>query len=265
MENDQLHQLLAKYTASTDKLEKVILAREIAEYYAQKTRQFNEAKEYLQTALKLAEELQNSTEISKICSHLGSVYRFLGDREAARDALNRAITIAENAQDELLLVQPYLHLGTLTRDENDFFIALDCCEKALKIAEQYGERELCGSAFAGIGTIYIIIDEPKLAVQNIRQALKMLPKDSSQRWVCYYNIALAYGNLHDYALAISYFKLAIPLMEMVNHHIGVAEGSRKRDTLYQKGQCLARRPIIANCGYKQDHQCRRRHPATAGQ
>jgi len=215
---------IAKYELSTDKSEKVILAREIAVYHEQKTRQFEIAKEYLQAALALAEELNDQSEISKICCHLGSVYRFLGDREAARESLGRAIKIGEELQDDLLLAQAYIYLGTLNRDENDFFIALDFYEKALNIAEHKGDRDLCGLAFAGIGTIYIIIDEPKLAVQNIRQALKMLPKDSSQRWVCYYNIALAYGNLGDHALAIGYFKRAIPLMEQINHHTGVAEG-----------------------------------------
>jgi len=223
MENDQLKEMLASYEAETDLLEQARLGFKIARYYQINLSKYEDALKYFLRALQIAEALKNEREISIVCNGLGSLYSYIGNSDKAKETLQRAISIGETLKDDSLLARPYINLGNVYSNEFNHYMAIDCFEKALRIAETIGEQELLGMATISMGRAYVDIDEYKQSIHYNRLALKTLPPDANQIFVCYINMGLAYIHLKEYYHAIGCYNRAIPLLERVNHLTGIAE------------------------------------------
>jgi len=236
MTDDPLSTLLASYEAEQDPLVKMKIGHDIAVYYYFKLSKYEEAIQYDLQVLKIAEELHKEREASTICNLLGASYRNLLMMDEAKEILQHSISIGEKLQDCSLQHRPYIDLGGVYLNTYNHSLALDCFVNALKISEKLGDSEVIALANTCIGRTYSEIGEYNKAVSYIRKALKILPIDNWQIFVCYQNIANAYCYLNDHYLAIGYLKKAIPLYEKVHSRLGVAETYCKIGEIYNKIQ-----------------------------
>jgi len=223
MENEQLQEMIANYTAETDLQNKLRQGSEIANLYSNKLGQYDEALRYLQEVLQIAEQMQDNSEISIIYNALGELYRQMQEGEKAKQAFLQAAKYGEKGQDGSLLPRPYINLGNIYVEELDITLALDYFERAKNIAERIKNDFLLSIALSSVGRAHLERHDFKNAVKYLRQSLKMITSDTYNRCVIYVNLGIAYGQLKDDSLAIGYFKRAIPMLEKINHKVGIVE------------------------------------------
>jgi len=222
MNTVELDKMISNYESETAPLKKVKLGYNIASYYYFKLNKLEETMQYLLQVLKIAEDINDEKLITLIYNLMGASYRNMGMNKEAKEVLLRAVEIGESLQDHFLLCRTYLDLGGVYINIYSHSLAIDCYEKSLKYAELINDNEVVGFATIMIGRTYQEIQDYQKAVMYLRKALKILKRDHEQIYICYYNIALAYTELKEYALAIGYFKRVILLIEKINRPEDVA-------------------------------------------
>jgi len=223
MDDEPLHEMISRFNAETNSLEKVKQALQIARQYFHELHQPDEAQQYLQEAMQTTELMPIDAELSTTVFQIGELYRDMQENEKAKQTIHRAISLGKELQDDTLQFTPYLCLGHMSVDELNHSQALEYFEQALKIAEKQKDQAMIGVSLSGVGRAYLENHDYTKALQYIRQALTKTVIGSFQRIACCVNMGITYVHLGDNALAIGYFKRVIPMLEVINHKAGIAE------------------------------------------
>ncbi|MEO0080289.1 MAG: sigma 54-interacting transcriptional regulator, partial [candidate division WOR-3 bacterium] len=143
---------------------------------------FDQAIEYLTSALSLREELGTEHSIAATCNNLSLVYWERGDLTEALEFQQRSLGLKELIGDRYGIGVSQLNLGLIYVDLGDWDKALECYFRALAEKEQSGDKADIALCYNNIGELYLKRGRLDRASFYLEQALK-LAKAAPSRWV----------------------------------------------------------------------------------
>jgi len=179
---------------------------------------FTTALLHLRKALSLLESSRHSLK-AQVLNELAICQQYLGDWERAIQTYSEAITVLKNQPygNDYLLAGFYLNMGNCYLDLKKTAAAFTYYEKALKIWQNFpnssSSKEIM-KAFWQVGDIYLIQNQPKIALGYYQKALNQSSAESSQNYKAlgYLHIAKAKHLLGDYKESLQYYDQALILL-----------------------------------------------------
>jgi len=116
--------------------------------------EWDEAGRYYKESEKIAENMSDMTELSRIYADLGSIYRNKGELESAMEYHKKSLQIREGLGDKRGISQALGSIGSIYRKKGELESAMEYHKKSLQIREEIGDLQGMAQAYGSIGSIY---------------------------------------------------------------------------------------------------------------
>ena len=170
----------------------------------------SEALKYSFEALKISEQINDSTKLADALDNLGEIYRRLGKFDSTEFYLNKSIEIKKKTKNETLH-STYNLLGKSYANNGNYEKSISSFMSALYLMEDEKNEE--GSAFYlnNIGIVFDIQGIYDKALEYYNKSLAIKEKNNMQDALAasYNNIAIVYFNLDDYEKSLEYHQKAL--------------------------------------------------------
>lgn len=215
---DSIKQLLASASEDTDKVK--IFYNLSNEF--DKNDDNKNALLYADSSLMLSKKLRFTSGEIKALIILGTCYDIDKDRDKAITYYLYAKELAEKINDNVQMVQVYLNLTELYKFEQNLPEAFKNANLALHLSEKIGNKHLIAHALLSIGRIYsakeyFFYDKTSNNEMDIycTKALKLFEESPDTEpediVTCYQFIARAKFNQQNFAEALHFYELALPI------------------------------------------------------
>ncbi|WP_066221315.1 tetratricopeptide repeat-containing hybrid sensor histidine kinase/response regulator [Formosa haliotis] len=131
------------------------------------------AKKKLETALKLAENIQNKKSIGLIYSKLGKLEYIIEEPEEAIKTLTKAIEVQRFAKDNINIAETYKTLGNVYMTLKDYEQALIYFTASLTLFEQENLDEFAAEVLLNEGKAYMYLKQYRKARERIDKSLAL--------------------------------------------------------------------------------------------
>jgi PAS domain S-box-containing protein len=167
--------------------------------------------DYLQKALKIAEEINYKTGIIKCLNSIGVAYKTRGEIPKAIECFEKGIKIAQEQNEILEMSKCSMNLAQLYFSENKMEKAVEEYQKALKHFEELNEKSLMSNCLNSLGVIYSIQGNYPLALECLQRKLKISEDQNDKSAVItgLMNIGSTYSAQTDYSKALEYQEKAL--------------------------------------------------------
>jgi tetratricopeptide (TPR) repeat protein len=177
-------------------------------------------------ALRIAEEMKDDYQISKILNNIGNVYMKQEMYSSALKNYFRSIAIKEKIKDEKSLAKTYNNVGIIYERIDSPYVALEYYEKAIQIYEIQNEQKSLENTYSNIAVVYrklALINKNKdnylkKSIEYNEKAL-VLAQKSKNRYLqstILSNLGGVYNNLGNYDKALKLIYEGIKLSEEIN-------------------------------------------------
>ncbi|MDM8567664.1 tetratricopeptide repeat protein [Candidatus Halobeggiatoa sp. HSG11] len=163
-----------------------------------------------QTALDLAQQLDNKPDIGKFLVNLGAVSYNIGEYQAALQYFQQAVLIDQELNDKNGQSADHHYLGLISYQLQNYQTALHHYKLALALQAELDANQ--NNTLNSIGMVYDSIGEYQQAITHYKQIV--VPSGTIGAANNLSNLGVAYKNLSDYSTALSYFQQAL---EIANH------------------------------------------------
>ena len=179
---------------------------------------YSDAIKYGETALKLAEEINNKKIMGGQIGNLGIIYQSLGNYPKALEYAYRSLKLSEELGEKRSIAINYVSISYILRFERDYKKALDYSHMALKIAVDLGDVQMQGAILGDIGSIYEDAGDLKKAIDYAIKAIKIAQqiKDVLLESTKYSELCLRYADLKDYDKSLEAGNMALKLATEIN-------------------------------------------------
>lgn len=159
-----------------------------------------------ESALKIAENLNQKQGVVAALGSLGNAYTALGDYRKSLDYLKKGLAIAEELQDKRLRMDLLGNLVIATISLGEYRQAIDYSEKGLLLAEELGDPKGKGIHLGNLGTVYNYLGEYRKAIEYNEKALAIAEAigNTEGRQVRLGNLGDVYREFGDYPKAIEF-------------------------------------------------------------
>lgn len=194
---------------------------------------------YGEEALNLAQELDDSTLISKSLRLIAGVYYYKGDFALSLEYNQKALAIALELKDSSLINNGYNNIGLLNYNLGSYQTALEYLLRSKEIKAKIGETYGLSTTLNNIGLVFERIEDYKTARQYFREAYQVAVENNGKDDELYStnNIGITFlreGNLDE---ALKYFRRGLTLGEQIqNINWGAVSARGIADVLMQKGK-----------------------------
>jgi CHAT domain-containing protein/Tfp pilus assembly protein PilF len=137
---------------------------------------FGGAEQVLQQALRIAEEIQNKDELSKIYLSFGRLRGDQGREEEACDSISRALQLLQELDRPLQTAIANNNLGTCFLRRGDYGRALQSFEQSLAALQQIHEDLKSATVLDNIGQCYWRLGDFSKAIETFNQSLGIREK-----------------------------------------------------------------------------------------
>ena len=221
---------------------------------ARQQQRYDEARDYLQKGLDIAQRLGDQKLMARTLLNIGGTYAEQGEYVKAFENFNKSLQIAEAIADQAQVARVLSSLGTLALDhQGDTNAALDYYQRALAILEAESPRPtvVIARVTANIGSLYSDRGDNARALQQYRRSLRMLGADQEPvtRAVMLQDMAWIYESQDDDVRALDYARRALALAERVgdkaeaaNAYATIGHTEVKRGH-YEKGLAAYRKSL----------------------
>jgi len=191
--------------------------------------QWDDAVYYLQIALSITQRVEDKTTEAKIRVLLGSLLWKRGDFHKAREILQKAKQLAEELSDDKVLGDCFYHLGelyyveaTLMRNR-DHTAALDYHEKAFALREKTGDKKGVIQSLSRLGTLYEHMKDQDQALEYHNRAIEMAEKIDYKRGLYrpITHIGAFYREQGDLKTALEYYQRALEICREIGDRQGL--------------------------------------------
>ncbi|WP_420576584.1 tetratricopeptide repeat protein [Ekhidna sp.] len=174
---------------------------------------------YGEEALSLAQELDDSTLISKSLRLIAGVYYYKGDFDLSLEYNKKALAIALELKDSALINNGYNNIGLLNYNLGSYQTALEYLLRSKEIKEKIGETYGLSTTLNNIGLVFERIQDYKTARQYFREAYDVAIETEGLDNELYStnNIGITFlreGNLDE---ALKYFREGLSLGEEIEN------------------------------------------------
>lgn len=135
--------------------------------------------------------------------------------------------IAEKYKIDSIIPLAYLDMAMVHGIKTDYDSSMYYFTKGLRLAIEKKIPSQEARAYVGIGYTFDRLDNPKEAIDNYKQALKIFKKLNHKRGLnqTIINLGSLYYDLNEYKIAESYFAQALKSFESLNDQAGIAYGN----------------------------------------
>jgi tetratricopeptide (TPR) repeat protein/DNA-binding CsgD family transcriptional regulator len=144
-------------------------------------RLYKEAQELIEQAVKVYGKsgLRNNLELSWTLSHLGNVYRRMGNYEKARDYLEDSVRLSKQYEtDGKRIVHTLSCLGSVYRGLGSYQKSIEILEESLKLCEKHYSKDhiRVGRVLKSLGTVYRRLGDYQKAKEYIERSVLIFKK-----------------------------------------------------------------------------------------
>ena len=153
--------------------------------------------------------------LGEVCSltHLGLVYRTLGQTKLAIQAQQDSIQIAEILNNPNLQGLAWNNLAYTYRAFSQYPLAITAYQKARQLKKTANDQRGEAISLNGLGTIYEFLGQPQRAIQFHQQALELQLTLNDQRGLAqsFNNLGNAFFSLKEFGQAQDFFEKALAI------------------------------------------------------
>lgn len=172
----------------------------------------DQAMEYGREALEIAEEIQDSTNISKSLRLIAGVYYYRGDFDQSLQHNIKALNIATIIEDSTLINNGYNNIGLLYYNLGSYQIGLEYLLRSVDIKAKLGETYGLPTTLNNIGLIYERIEDYKEARNYFEEAYRTAVEIEDQTEVyALNNIGITHLKERNLDTAEEYFRRGLTL------------------------------------------------------
>lgn len=216
---DTLKQMLPRFREQHDRRSEMLTLSTLGKRHREAS-QFEEAINYHQAALYLAEELQDTVEIINILNQQGTNYRRIGNLDEASECLYRALSCYEtfSGKEERkvrkFMVSVLNGIGNVQKELNNREDAMDFFRRALKAETEMGNTLGQAINYANIGSIMREMNETDSAKIYYSLSLEANQRVRSKVGIalCYISFGELYHQEGNLTRALKEYKAAYDLL-----------------------------------------------------
>ncbi|RMG78438.1 MAG: tetratricopeptide repeat protein, partial [Bacteroidetes bacterium] len=210
-ENPYLDSLQKALPKATDDTSKVLLLCEMA--WESKINAPNEARSYLDSALRLAQRLNYLKGLGTAYNYRGVVEDIHGNRTAAIENFQKALAIREQLGDKTGVAKLYNNIGNVYENLGDQKSSLENYLKALALYREVGDSARVARASYNLGVLYENVGNFQAAQAYILRYLSFAERQNDTTAIAYAHNVL--GNIRmekeDKMQALAHYKIALRL------------------------------------------------------
>ncbi|MBE9484381.1 MAG: tetratricopeptide repeat protein [Bacteroidetes bacterium] len=201
-------------------IDKYDILLEISSYYNESNPDFDKALIYIDSAIRLAEMLENEAFKAKCLNKKGIIYYKQSDYQQALLCFNSAVT---NSDDSMFIAQCYSNIGSIYVNLGNYNTASDYYFKALEINETNNFKEGIADVYLNIANVFIQLAEYDAALDFQLKSLQYFIENdyNTEIGYCLSNIGLVYLELKDIDTALYYFNRALEINTQAQDQHGI--------------------------------------------
>lgn len=169
-------------------------------------------------------------------THFGSHYAQEGKIENALEYFNKGLKIAEEQKNKPGISNINNSIGELYKNSGNFTKALEFLELGMKQNEELGEKMGVAAALNSIGGIYKDMGKKEIAFQYLTKSASIIEGlgDLKNAGYMFLNIGYFYQSEGNETKALEYFDKSMPILEKINDKKGIAAALNLSATSFQK-------------------------------
>lgn len=185
----------------------------------QKMGWFDKAIEYHSRALKMSEQLHDTSEIATNLSNLGLSYKMLGQQNKAIDYFLRTLELDKLQGNEEDMSITYNSIGMVYFDWGNYDQALGFLNLALEKDTIRGEEAKVSIRLSNLSQVYLAMNRSQEAVACLNRALEIDRRlgNEAKIGIRIHGLGLVHKSLGNYDAALSYFNEALSIFERLNY------------------------------------------------
>lgn len=185
-------------------------------------------------ALKMFEELSDSSRIDQLLNNIGEDYFAREFYSMAYDYYYKSYQEALKQKDSLSMTIATYNMGRVLKEQGHYESALAKINESLEMSERIGDTEGLAYANYDLGDIFFLINETDEALSKLQTALEISEQESTFILIpqIYNKLGEIYELKKDYQNAIANFQNALKHNERMNNKLGVAQNYRGIGSVY---------------------------------
>lgn len=195
-----------------------------------------QALQYGQEALTLAEASQNKIGLAGANNRLGIVYDVIGKYDKALEHYNKSLQYSYEINNKKSIASVLNNIGLIYWNLGDYKRALENYFQALRVFEVVGDDKGIANSLNNIGLIYWDNEQFDEALRYQQEALNMRQKMGDKYGVgaSLTNMALIYHDQQNYQWALDLFYKSMAYKEEINDNYGLGISYKGLATTYEK-------------------------------
>ena len=173
MEDNKLETLLLNFEQATDKPTKINIKKEIC-YYFHVRQQYDEVRKHGAELLSIAEEIGDKSSICAINNLMAQGHLVKGEFAAAKEYLDKAFALVEEVQNPTLYGVICNNYSRLEQINGNYSIALEWLLKSEKLIVLNGLVDRLPVIYENIGGIYLVLKKYDTALEYYHKAISLL-------------------------------------------------------------------------------------------
>ncbi len=200
-------------------------------------------------ALKIAEKVNDETKIAMTNVAIGDAYSAIGDHEKSIDFYEKSIVkFREIDPQSILLATALTNAGDEYFNAAKYDKAMSYFFESSAICKLLGDKTCSAYNLGNIGMVYAKQNKPKLAEENINEAIQILESNKDYYAISFYLIYISdlYLETQDMTLARQYAERSLELSQKYALKNEISKAYFQLSKVYEN----AREPIKALDNYK---------------
>eukprot|EP00759_Apiculatamorpha_spiralis_P000978 PhF_6_TR10386/c0_g1_i2/m.16203 len=185
------------------------------------------AKPFLETALKIAEALDDKPRYAGVLGHMGIVHELMGDYDTAFQLYSRTLAMAQDLNDRRILCETTANLGLAHLSIGNLDVARRLLKDNVSVARLLRDAVYLSRALTNVAHVHMLRGELNEAIEFHEQELRTNQDDPDAQSQ---GVAQAYGNLGNvyklfgkYEDALRYYTKELEIVRALKNEIRVLE------------------------------------------
>jgi CHAT domain-containing protein/Tfp pilus assembly protein PilF len=194
-------------------------------YEAYSSRQYDKAKEFLNRALVIYQDIGAQESIGDTLNILGAVFNNLGQYQKALNLYKQALAISQaNDTKEARETSADIlnNIGLIYKSRGEYYLAVEYYQQSLALQEKIDNKTGIGHSLNSLGAVYYEMGQYIQALKFYQQALTKAQsgKNRIQEGNILNNIGLIYSQLGQYSKALTVYQEVLSIRKETKDKVG---------------------------------------------